>query len=179
MSLKILAFGGSNSRHSINKKLATFVARLFTNAEVNVVDLNDFEMPIFSVDRESQFPPEALRFAELIDQADLIVMSLAENNGSYSVAFKNIFDWVSRIPNRTVFNNKNILLLATSPGARGGMTVLETAQKRFPFNGGVVVGSMSLPSFQQNFKDEVGITNAEYLSQAQALVLQATKASLK
>lgn len=92
MSLKILAFGGSNSRHSINKKLAAFVARLFTNAEVQILDLNDFEMPIFSVDRESQIPVAALHFAELIDQADLIVMSLAENNGSYSVAFKNIFD---------------------------------------------------------------------------------------
>lgn len=175
MSHKILAFGASNSRNSINKKLAVFVARLFQNAEVKIIDLNDFEMPIFSVDRESNFPIQALRFAELIDQTDLIVMSLAENNGSYSVAFKNIFDWVSRIPNRTVFNNKKILLLSTSTGARGGISVLEAALKRFPFNGGVIVGSMSLPSFNENFKDSVGITNPDLLEKAKQLVLSVEK----
>ena len=109
MNIKILAFGGSNSRHSINRKLAHFIAGLFTGAEVNLLDLNDFEMPLFSVDRESHFPAEATRFAQLIDQSDLLVISLAENNGSYSVAFKNIFDWVSRIKDRPVFNNKKIL----------------------------------------------------------------------
>ena len=44
MSLKILAFGGSNSRNSINKKLAKFVAGLFSNAEVTLLDLNDLKL---------------------------------------------------------------------------------------------------------------------------------------
>jgi len=170
MALKILAFGGSNSRQSINKKLAKFVASLFVGAEVTLLDLNDYEMPLFSVDREADFPKKALDFAQLIDQADLLVVSLAENNGSYSVAFKNIFDWVSRIPKRPVFNNKKMLLLATSPGARGGSSVLETALKRFPFSGAVILGSMSLPSFNQNFNESTGITNPEFLQKAQELV---------
>ena len=152
MSRKILAFGGSNSKKSINKKFAAFVAGLFIDSEVTLLDLNDFEMPLFSVDREADFPKLALRFAELIDSSDLIVMSLAENNGSYSVAFKNVFDWVSRIPNRRFFNNKNVLLLTTSPGGRGGSTVLETALKRFPFDGAKILGSVSLPNFNQNFE---------------------------
>lgn len=174
--MKILAFGGSPSKKSINRKLANFVASLFTDAQITHLDLNNFEMPIFSVDREFPMREEALSFAKHIDECDLIVMSLAENNGAYSAAFKNIYDWVSRIPNRKVFNGKKILLMATSPGARGGSSVLEIASKRFPFDGGVLVGTMSLPSFNQNFDDEKGITNPEFLDKAKELVKVATAA---
>ena len=50
--MKIIAFGASPSKNSINKKLATYAATLFENAEVEVLDLNDFQMPIFTVDIE-------------------------------------------------------------------------------------------------------------------------------
>ena len=52
--MKIIAFGGSPSKNSINKKLATYAANLFENAEVEVLDLNDFQMPIFTVDIEKE-----------------------------------------------------------------------------------------------------------------------------
>lgn len=162
---KILAFGASSSQHSINKIFAAHTAGLFKEAQVEVIDLNDYEMPVFSVDKEAHFPEQAKNFAQKIDQSDLIVISMAEHNGSYSAAFKNIFDWVSRIPERKVFADKKMLVLATSPGPRGGSSVLEAATKRFPFSGGVVAGSFSLPSFQQNFKDEIGITNPELKQQ--------------
>ena len=51
---KIIAIGGSSSRNSINKQLAVYAANLFKNAEVEVLDLNDFEMPVFSVDKEKE-----------------------------------------------------------------------------------------------------------------------------
>lgn len=161
MGRKILAFGGSSSRHSINKKLAIYAAGLFRDATVEVIDLNDFELPVFSIDKEANMSELVFKFAQKIDECDLIVLSLAEHNGNYSAAFKNIFDWTSRIPERKVFADKKIFLMATSPGARGGSSVLEIATKRFPFNGGVVVSSFSLPSFHQNFKDGVGITNPD------------------
>ena len=170
MGRKILAFGASSSRHSINKKLAVYTAGLFKDATVEVIDLNDYELPVFSVDKEAHMPELVFAFAKKIDECDLIVMSLAEHNGSYSAAFKNIFDWTSRLPERKVFADKKMFLLATSPGARGGATVLETAVKRFPFNGGVVVSSFSLPSFHQNFNDELGITNEELKKQLQDII---------
>jgi NAD(P)H-dependent FMN reductase len=74
------------------------------------------------------------------------------------------------LPERKVFADKKMFLLATSPGARGGATVLETAVKRFPFNGGVVVSSFCLPSFHQNFNDELGITNEELKKQLQDII---------
>jgi chromate reductase, NAD(P)H dehydrogenase (quinone) len=81
----------------------------------------------------------------------LIIISFAEYNGSYTAAFKNIFDWISRINNKT-FQNKKMILMATSPGGRGGKTVLENALNRFPHHGADIVGNFHLPSFQQNFE---------------------------
>ena len=52
--MKIIAFAGSNSKNSINKKLVSFAAKQFKNAEVEILDLNDFELPLFSVDREKE-----------------------------------------------------------------------------------------------------------------------------
>lgn len=168
---KILAFGASNSTKSINKQLATYAVSLFKNTSNEILDLNDYEMPIYSIDREKKdgIPQLAHDFYEKIGNTDLILISFAEHNGAYSTAFKNIFDWMSRINGKT-FQEKPMLLLATSPGVRGGSSVLEIANKRFPFQGGVVKGSFSLPNFNDNFDAEKGITNPELKKQLLDLI---------
>ena len=99
MIKKLLAFGASNSKNSINKQMAIWTANQIDEAEVEILDLNEFEMPIFSVDRESEsgIPQLEKNFKEKIQWADGIIISFAEHNGAYSAAFKNIYDWVSRI----------------------------------------------------------------------------------
>ncbi|OXA76122.1 NAD(P)H-dependent FMN reductase [Flavobacterium aquidurense] len=150
--MKIVAFGGSNSTHSINKHLATYAAGLFENAEVEVLDLNDFAMPLFSVDLEKEVGQHDLAKAFLakLESADILVVSLAENNNNYSSAFKNLFDWSSRII-KDVFQKKPMLLLATSPGSRGGASVLEIGRNALPRYGADIKASFSLPAFNANF----------------------------
>ena len=117
---KILAFAGSTSSVSINKKLAIFAAENLKETTFEIIDLRDFEMPIYSIDEEEHgFPEHAKRFTSLLDNYDGFILSLAEHNGSYAAAFKNIYDWSSRIE-ATVFRDKPLLLLATSPGSMGG-----------------------------------------------------------
>ena len=166
MTKKIIAFGASSSKNSINKQLATYAANQFENVSIEILDLNDYEMPIFSVDKEKEngIHPLAQEFYAKLGTADLILISFAEHNGNYSTAFKNILDWTSRINSKT-FQEKQMLLLATSPGARGGSSVLDIATKRFPFQGGIVKGSFSLPSFYENFDVVNGIINPEYKNQ--------------
>lgn len=163
---KIIAFGASSSKTSINKQLATYTANQFQNVSVEILDLNDYEMPIYSVDKEKEngIPQLAHDFYSKLGSADLIIISFAEHNGAYSAAFKNIFDWASRINGKT-FQEKPMLLLATSPGVRGGSSVLEIAKNRFPFQGGIVKGSFSLPNFNDNFDVEKGITDEEMRNQ--------------
>ena len=170
--MKIIAFGGSPSKNSINKKLATYAASLFENAEVEVLDLNDYQMPLFSVDIEQEIGhhPLAKAFLEKMASADFIVLSLAENNGNYSAAFKNVFDWCSRITVK-VFQEKPMLLMATSPGARGGMFVLEIAKKALPRYGADIKGVFSLPSFDANFDIEKdSISNPELDRQLREII---------
>ena len=171
MTKKIIAFGASSSKNSINKQLAIFAANQFQNASVEILDLNDYEMPIFSVDKEKEngIHPLAQEFYSKLGSADLIIISFAEHNGNYSTAFKNILDWTSRI-NAKTFQEKPMLLLATSPGARGGSSVLDIATKRFPFQGGNVKGSFSLPSFYENFDVVNGIIHPEYENQLLEIV---------
>lgn len=168
---KIIAFGASSSKQSINKQLATFIANQFQNVSVEILDLNNYELPIYSVDKEKEYGihPLAQEFYNKLGSADLIIISFAEHNGAYSSAFKNIFDWTSRVNTKT-FQEKPMLLLATSPGPRGGSSVLEIATKRFPFQGGIVKGSFSLPSFNENFDVVNGIINPEYKNQLLKIV---------
>lgn len=162
---KIIAFAGSNSSTSINKQLAVYASNLINSVEVEVLDLNDYNLPIYGVDLENEkgIPQDAHRFLDKIKSTDGIVLSLAEHNGTYATVFKNLFDWMSRIDGK-LWSNKPMLLMATSPGARGGTTALEIAKGRFQYMGGNIVGSFSLPSFGDNFS-EGKITNEEFNSQ--------------
>ncbi|WP_411894995.1 NADPH-dependent FMN reductase [Winogradskyella sp. A2] len=161
----IIAFAGSDSKTSINKQLATYAASLVEGTEATVLDLNDFELPMYSMNLElaEGIPDNAYKFLNLIKATDGIVLSLAEHNGTYATVFKNLFDWMSRIDGK-LWSDKPMLLMATSPGARGGATGLEIAQARFGYMGGNIVGSFSLPSFNDNFSDGK-ITNSEFNNQ--------------
>jgi NAD(P)H-dependent FMN reductase len=151
---KVLVFAGSNSKNSINKQLAVYTSSLIDNVEVTVLDLNDFPLPVYGIDEENEngIPQKAQQFFNYIQSADGIILSLAEHNGNFTVAFKNLYDWMSRVEQK-LWSNKPMLLMATSPGARGGSSVLSIAKSGFPYMGGNIVADFSLPSFYDNFKE--------------------------
>ncbi|KJF84796.1 NADPH-dependent FMN reductase [Photobacterium phosphoreum] len=164
--MKLLTFAASSSSQSINKHLATYAASLVTYADIDVLDINDFEMPLYSSDRENEsgIPSLAQEFLDRIAQADAIIISFAEHNGSYTAAYKNLFDWASRI-NPKVYQNKPMVLLATSPGPGGANTVLTAAVNSAPYFAGNVKASLSIPSFYDNFDVVTGkVTNAKLLT---------------
>lgn len=170
--MKVVAFAASSSKNSINKKLVTYAAGVLRNVEVEILDLNDYELPLFSVDREMQLghPPLAQDFYDKITQCDGLIISFAEHNGAYTAAYKNLFDWCSRIDSK-VFQNKPMVLLATSPGARGASTVLGIAETSAPHFGGCVKASVSVPSFTENFDEKSErITNPEIKARIESAV---------
>ncbi len=167
---KVIALGGSNSEKSINKILAVHAANMLEGIEVNVLDLNAYELPLYGIDIETRdgIPQNAHNLLNDIKESDGIVLSLAEHNGAYSTAFKNAFDWMSRIDNK-LWSEKPMLLMATSPGARGGATVLEIAKGRFPFMGGNIVADLSFPLFFDNLKE--GVVTDERLNKELKIVV--------
>ena len=127
--MNIVAFGASYSRTSINRQWAEFVARQLPGAAtLRVLDLNDYDLPVYTVEREQELgiPESVGRFVAELLAADAVVVSFAEYNGSYTAGFKNLFDWASRHQLK-MFENKPMILLAAAPGPRGGATVLQTA----------------------------------------------------
>ncbi|MCO6173516.1 NAD(P)H-dependent oxidoreductase [Flavobacterium sp. NRK F10] len=168
--MKIVAFAGSTSSTSINRELVKFVLRSFPDDTVNLLDLNDFEMPVFSVDREEKgFPEQAHQFLAAIAESDVIICSMSEHNKNFTAAFKNIFDWCSRI-NVKVFQDKKMFLMSTSPGGYGGGNSMALAQKNFPAFGADIIESFSLPKFYENFDEENGVINPELLKELNAKI---------
>ncbi|MBL1294072.1 MAG: NAD(P)H-dependent oxidoreductase [Thiotrichales bacterium] len=151
--MNIVAFAASSSSKSINKKLVTYAVNLLDDVSVEILDLNDYELPIFSEDREAELgqPELAKQFFAKFSDCDGVIISFAEHNGSYSAAYKNLFDWCSRIDTK-VYQNKPMVLLSTSPG--GAARVLAHAVNSMPHFGGIVKGSFSLPSFHKSFDIE-------------------------
>ena len=157
---KIVAFGASSSKKSINKDLAAYAASTIEDAEAIVLDLNDFEMPIYSIDYENDngIPDKAYKFKKALKNADGIVISFAEHNSVYTAAFKNIFDWISRVE-KIVWYNKPMFLLSTSDGDRGAKTVLQIAYNRMSHGNPYKIPTFSLPNFNKNFDKHKGIIN--------------------
>ena len=161
--MNIIAFAASNRKKSINKQLVKYAASLLDKVKVEVLDLNDYELPLYSQDREEDIghPQLAKDFLAKIANSDGIIISFAEHNGSYTVAYKNIFDWCSRIEPK-VFSDKPMVLLSTSPGSRGGASGLAAAVQSAPHFNGIVKASLAIPSFNDNFDvDKQCLTHEE------------------
>ena len=120
-------------------------------------------------------PAAARQFLDDLAQADALVIAFAEHNGHYPAAFKNLFDWATRI-NREVYQHKPAVYLATSPGPGGAASVLAAATDSARFFGGNVKASVSVPRFYDNFDVDKGeITNPELLAQIKEAVGRLTQ----
>ena len=152
----ILCFAATNSTQSINERLVGHAAKVLqdelgTPVEIEIIDLNDYEMPIYSPEREAEGIPQlAQDFYDKIGACDGLIMSFAEYNGTYTAAFKNIFDWSSRI-RMQIFQHKPALVMATSKGGRGGQNVLEAVTNGFPHFGANITSSFNFGPFAEHF----------------------------
>lgn len=165
MRKKLVVFGASNSKQSINSQFALYAASQLTNVDVTVLKLEDYELPLYSIDleRESGIPANAKRFLVQIQESDGIVASFAEYNGLYTSAFKNLWDWMSRIPMEKQFNiwaDKPMLLLSASPSRRTENNVMKVSKALFPNFGATIIASFYLHAYHRNFTEN-SITDLE------------------
>ncbi|GAB2665622.1 NADPH-dependent FMN reductase [Vibrio panuliri] len=175
----IVAFGASTSSSSINRTLANYAAHLVPDAQVKLLDLNDYHVPIFSEDMEKQIGQSegARAFLADISQADALIISFAEHNGAYTAAYKNLFDWASRIE-REVFQQKPAVYLATSPGPGGASNVLAAASGSASYFGAQLKASLSVPSFYDNFDLATGKFSSSEMADKVRQVVTALTAEL-
>ncbi|MEM7621243.1 MAG: NAD(P)H-dependent oxidoreductase [Pseudomonadota bacterium] len=168
--MQILAIAATNHKDSMNKKLLNYTASVFEDGnDVEVLDLLEYELPLYRQDREQEkgIPQDAQDFYNKIGSADAVIISFAEHNGSFTAVYKNLFDWMSRIDQK-VYQDKPVILMAASPGPRGGAGVLAAAEMGAPYFGMDVKAKVSVPNFKDNFDVESGVvTNPDIQKQIQ------------
>lgn len=126
---RILAFSGSARRESFNQRLVEFAATnaRAAGAEVTVINLRDFPMPIMNqdIEREEGPPENATKLKTLFIEHDGLLLAAPEYNSSITPLLKNALDWVSRRvgdePPMVAYRNKTAALLSASPGRLGGL----------------------------------------------------------
>jgi len=126
---RILAFAGSARKDSFNVKLVHIAAAgaRAAGAEVTVLDLNDFPMPLFNQDLEATDgpPPQASRLKEIMRAHGGLLIASPEYNSSISPLLKNTIDWVSRPADGeqmlAAYQGKVAGLMSASPGRLGGL----------------------------------------------------------
>ena len=155
---KILAFSGSNHSQSIHQNLINITANKVVKNEVTIIDLNDFPLPIYSIDIENQgIPKEVIELRKIMIEHDALIVASPEHNGSMPAFLKNVIDWLSRAtqPGQPFFgeSRKPVLLLSTSPGQSGGATNIKTMSELMPWWGGDVKGTYSLGSYHEKLID--------------------------
>jgi NAD(P)H-dependent FMN reductase len=126
---KILAFAGSTRTDSYNKRLVKIAAAgaRAAGAEVTLIDLRDFPLPLFDGDLEARegLPPNGRKLKDLFLAHHGLLIAAPEYNSSITAVLKNAIDWVSRpVPGEAplaCFDGKVAGLMSASPGALGGL----------------------------------------------------------
>ncbi|MGO4893993.1 NADPH-dependent FMN reductase [Flavobacterium sp. W21_SRS_FM6] len=127
--IRILAFAGSARKDSFNKIILKVAAQGATEAgaKVTLIDLADFAMPLMDEDLEKKLgiPANALKFKQLLNEHDGLLIASPEHNSAYSALLKNTIDWASRRADgekpMESFKGKVAGIMAASPGALGGL----------------------------------------------------------
>lgn len=171
---KILAFAGSLRRGSLNKQLVRVAAAgaEAAGAEVTVIDLSDYPLPIYDGDLEASegLPEMAVALQGLFRANDGLLLACPEYNGSMTAVFKNTIDWMSRPSPAETLAPKIVSVMSASPGAIGGMRGLVHVRGMFANMGMLVLpGQLSLPKAHEAFDETGRLKDARMQANAEKL----------
>ena len=130
--MKLLVFAGSTRQQSFNRRLARVAANLGQEmgAEVTLLELGEFDIPMYNADLEAQgTPTDVLRLKAIMDAHPAWIIASPEYNGSYTALLKNTIDWASSpVAGHPVWSNadrplagKVVGILSASNGRLGGL----------------------------------------------------------
>jgi len=158
---RILAFSGSARKESLNRKLlaVTVQALRDAGAVVNVLDLNEFELPLYHGDLEDQrgLPPVAAKLIELITSHRGLLIASPEYNSFPTPLLKNTIDWCTRGEDNP-FVGRAAAVVSASPGVFGGVRSNQHVRHLLLHLGcHVVPGTVTLPRAPDAFDDAGGL----------------------
>jgi chromate reductase, NAD(P)H dehydrogenase (quinone) len=126
---RLLLIAGSARSGALSVKLrdAARAVADAAGAQTTVLDLRALALPLYDGDIEAGqgVPAGAASLRNAIAAHDALVIVTPEYNGFPTPLVINAFDWLSRLKDGLVAtSNKPVALLASSPGALGGLRAL-------------------------------------------------------
>lgn len=129
----------SNNNFKVSQAIAESIIE--KDREAEVVNLEELKLPLYTPPKESEgIPEKAKELTEKIKNADALVFSAPEYNGSIPPIVTNAIAWVSRSGDsdwRSAFNQK-FVALSTHSGS-GGTKILNSMRIQFDHLGCIVM----------------------------------------
>jgi NAD(P)H-dependent FMN reductase len=176
--VKILAFAGSTRTDSFNKRLVRIAAggARAAGAEVTLIDLRDFPMPLYDGDLEAAdgLPAGATRLRGLMLGHGGFLIASPEYNSGMSAVLKNAIDWVSRPvgdePKLAPFTGKVAAIMAASGGHLAPLRGLVHLRMILGNIGTIVLpGQLGIPFAGEAFGDDGNLKDAPQQAAAETL----------
>jgi NAD(P)H-dependent FMN reductase len=161
--VRILGLSGSTRAMSHNRAVVEIAASAAARAgaEVQLINLRDFHLPLYDADveAESGMPANARALKSLFVESDGYLIASPEYNGSLTAVLKNAIDWMSR-PSAEgetpltlrAFKGKVAGIMSASPGSWGGVRGLAHLRQILSGMGVLVVAEqLAVPSVGNAF----------------------------
>ena len=187
VTAKILAFAGSARKDSWNRKVLEVAVQgaREAGAEVTVVDLGDYPMPIYNADWHAENGPPAsmLELRALMMSANGLLIASPEYNTSITPLLKNSIDWLSQEVNgesgNAPFEKKIGGLMGASNGAFGTIRALPHVSYILSNLGVFMLPVMAVPSVAKSFDDAGNMTNERMKNTLKILGARLTQTIVK
>jgi chromate reductase, NAD(P)H dehydrogenase (quinone) len=127
MKLLLIAGSARNGAYSVKLRDAARSIAMAAGAETSVLDLRDLALPLYDGDIEASqgVPAGAAALRDAMAAHDAVVIVTPEYNGFPTPLLINAFDWLSRLKDGLAATaDKPVALLASSPGAFGGLRAM-------------------------------------------------------
>jgi len=177
--VKILAFAGSAREESFNKKLVRLAAKAAeeAGAEVTLIDLRDFPMPLMDQDLQERegIPKHGKLFKELLRKHQGWLIAAPEYNSGITPLLKNAIDWASRSESAdeeplSIYKGKTAAIMSASPGGYGGARGLVQVRSILSnIKVSVLDDEVSIPKAFKAFDDAGRLTDPDQAASLQKL----------
>ena len=117
-TIQVGYFVGSLSSTSVNRVLSRALIRLAPD-DLEFTELPIGDLPLYSPDYDSDFPPEARALKASIAAVDALLFVTPEYNRSIPGALKNAIDWASRPWGANSFDHVPAAVIGASIGQIG------------------------------------------------------------
>jgi chromate reductase, NAD(P)H dehydrogenase (quinone) len=161
-------FVGSLSSTSVNRILSRALIRLAPE-ELQFTEIPIGNLPLYSPDHDTDYPPEATALKEAISRSDAVLFVTPEYNRSIPGALKNAIDWASRPWGRNSFHHIPAGVIGASIGAIGTALAQQSLRAVLSFCN---ARQMTSPEAYIRFSPEVFHQDGEVVDESTAAVLR-------